>query len=181
MVSHLDSLFRAGFRPLEKTDTWQGIRREEETDPHKRKQRERQEKDDTPVTDDTVLSVAALHSFLVMLVEQATPAETRAPPPVVDSRPAPQSLSQATCTTYAASAYQSGARTAPGELLSRSDMPPPASPVAPALALSVDDLRQIHTLIADVQHLAERGVTTITLRPAGSFLESLRNGVDEAL
>ena len=182
MDSRLDSLFRTGFKPAEKTDTRQGIRREEPTDPDKKKEHHREEKEPAPFSDDPVLSLQSLHSVLTMLLQQGGEnAPVTSPAPVPLSAPPALLPPEAQRASRAASAYQSTARSvSPGNSVALGDAPqPPAS--GPAIVLSAAELRSIHALLHDVETLARHGVATITLRPAESFLQSLMESVKDAL
>jgi len=179
MDSRLDAIFRTGFRPMEKTDTWQGISREEQTDAHKRREHEQKEKQDDATSDDTVLSTRALHNFLLMLLLKA--GETSPAPAVsapATARPAAPGPG-AQRASQAAGAYQNTAR-ASSPAVSLTDLPP-QEPSGPPISLSAEELRRIHMLLKDVETLAERGIATITLRPAEDFLQSLSDAVKDAL
>lgn len=183
MDSRLDSLFRTGFKPAEKTDTRQGIRREEQTDPDRKKEPHREEKEPAPFSDDPVLSLQSLHSVLTMLLQQGGEnAPVTSPAPVPLSAPPALLPPEAQRASRAASAYQSTARSvSPGSnSVALDDTPqPPAS--GPAIVLSAAELRSIHALLHDVEILARQGVATITLRPAESFLQSVMESVKDAL
>ncbi len=180
MVSRLEAIFRTGFHPVEKTDVWQGIRREDPADGQKRKEHDGTEKPEEAVTDDTVLSLLSLHGFLTMLLRQAgAPGADNtvvAPLPASAVPPAPSVPHPA---SRAASAYQTTART--GEPLSLEESPTPQPVPGPAVVLSPEELRRIHALLQDVETLAAQGIATITLRPAADFLQSLNDAVQAAL
>lgn len=180
-MERLDSIFRTGFRPAEKIDTWQGIRREEQTGSRQRKEHGQKEKPAESFADDTVLSTLSLHGFLITLLRQAgeggqTMAEEEPSPVIATPSPPASPAAQ-----RAASAYQTTAHaTSPGSSVSLGDSPPPVA-AAPAIVLSPDELRRIHILLKDVETLAAHGVATITLRPAENFLQSLADAVADAL
>lgn len=183
MDSRLDSIFRTGFQPAEKTDTWQGLKREEKTGDRKSRDRDRKAETAKAPEDDATISVPALHNFLLMLLEQSKPqGETPAPTPAaVDSELSPAPSPEMRRASAAASAYQTTARTtAPRSSVALSDTPPPSS-AGPAIALSIEEQRRIHRLLADVESLAARGIPTITLQKADTFLESLARGVAAAI
>lgn len=183
MDSRLDAIFRTGFQPAEKTDTWQGLKREEKTGERKSRGHDREDEKAKAPEDDAAISVAALHNFLLMLLEQSKPqGEAPAPPATAaESELSPAPSPEMRRASAAASAYQTTARTtAPRSSVSLSDTPPPPS-AGPAIALSIEEQRRIHRLLADVETLAARGIPTITLQKADTFLESLAKGVAAAL
>ena len=179
-MDRLDSIFRLNLRPLEKSDTWQGIHRHENTGDEKAKDHGRQKKDETPTDDDTVLSLAALHGFLLMLVQQTPPAQEAQAIP--DTAPHAAPTQETRRAARAAGAYENTARTTqPGSRVSLTDSGSAPAPAGPHVPLSADEIRNIHALIEDVEKLAERGIATMTIPPAESFLQSLKNGVAQAL
>lgn len=178
MDSRLDAILRVGFRPLEKSDTWQGIQREEKTDDRKRRDHDETRDDKDPFTDDTVLSVAALHGFLSGLLRQEeAPAATPPSQPDATAAAPPEGRHE---SAHAAQAYRNTARQTGSENSAPPAPPTPASG-GPAIALSPTEMRDIHGLLADLDILKARGVTMITLKQDGTFLESLRMSVRAAI
>ncbi len=161
MDSRLDSIFRTTFRHTESADTWMGIRREEPRDDQRRKKDGDDEKKEKPQwEDDMVVSIAALKQFLSTLIapdSQFQQAKTENPE-------APALSSQQQRAHNAAHAYQSTAQHTP------------AAPVTPSTvtpSLSQDENRAIYQLLGDLDLLLQNGVTALTIRKEGSFLESL--------
>lgn len=157
MDSRLDNIFRTTFRHTESADTWMGIRREEPRDDQRRKKDGDDEKKEKPQwEDDMIVSIAALKQFLSTLIapdSQFQQVKTSSPE-------APVLSSQQRRAHNAASAYQRNT-TAPST-------PSPAAPT-----LSQDENRAIYQLMQDLDLLLQNGVSALTLRKEGSFLESL--------
>lgn len=182
-MEKLDAIFRTGFQSVEKTDTWLGIRRQDPGAERKQKEHAKPDEDGEFGEDHMTLSVTALHGFLHQLLQQA--GAEKAPesgPQIAEVNPELGETQPAEDPRYraAASAYQSTAHNMDRPSLNMSTAEPGSSE-APRLNLSAAELRTIHAMIDDVAVLAERNITTITLRPAPTFLESLGNGVREAL
>ena len=163
MDSRLDNIFRTTFRHAESADTWMGIRREEPRDDQRHKKDEDNEKKEKlQWEDDTVVSIAALKQFLSTLIapdSQFQQSEAEAPE-------APALSSQQQRAHNAVHAYQNTAQHAPTTPVT----PPPAAPVP---SLSQDENRAIYLLLNDLDLLLQNGVTALTIRKEGSFLESL--------
>jgi hypothetical protein len=183
MDSKLDSLFRTTFQPAQQTDTWQGIRREEPHNDQQKKHSRKEQHDDEFGDDQATLSVQALHEFLKNILAQAgekMPAQIAQtiPEDELDGDPRPYNEASA----HAARAYQNTARHTPGQRIDFSERPAGAAetPTGPAITLSAEELRIIHSLIDDIEALGQRGIGAIPLIPAGSFLQSLVLGVKSA-
>ena len=177
MDSRLDNIFRTSFRTTESADTWMGIRREEPRDEHKRKNEDEDQKSDKQQwEDDTIVSIAALKQFLGTLI--APDSVYQAPAP---TRNVP---TQATLSTQqqrahnAASAYQSTARHATPSTPPETTTPQPSDT---ANTLSQEENRTIHQLMNDLDILLQEGITSLTIRKEGSFLESLRRAAQNML
>jgi hypothetical protein len=182
-MDKLDAIFRTGFQTVEKTDTWLGIRRQDPGEERKPRDHEKPEEDGEFGEDHTTLSVAALHGFLHQLLQQAGAEDVAEEPSLIaDINPElePSQTPEDPRYRAAASAYQSTAQNMDRPSLNMSTTEQ-ASSDAPRLALTAEELRTIHVMLDDVGVLAERNIPTITLRPAPTFLESLGNGVSEAL
>ena len=181
MDSKLDSIFRTNLQPAQQTDTWQGIRREDSQNDQHKKSTYKHKDDDESGEDQATLSVQALHEFLKNLLQQAgekmQPAIAQIMPEddMSDGEPAPFNPASA----HAARAYQTTARAAPGQRIDFSERPSVATqtPQGPAITLSAEELRVIHKLIEDIEALGLRGIASIPLVPADSFLKSLILGV----
>lgn len=181
MDSKLDSIFRTNLQPAQQTDTWQGIRREDQQGDQRKKGTYKHKDDDEFGEDQATLSVQALHEFLKNLLLQAGEkipsgiAQIMPDDEMNDGEPAPFNPASA----HAARAYQTTARATPGQRIDFSERPPAATqtPQGPAITLSAEELRVIHKLIEDIETLGQQGIASIPLVPADSFLKSLILGV----
>lgn len=180
MDSRLDALFRTTFQPAQQTDTWQGIRREEPQGEHSKKNTYKHQDEKLEEEDHATLSVMALHEFLKNLLIQAGEkmawnVEQTMPPEDTDQAiTAPLRSASAT----AARAYQTTARAVAGQSIDFSERPiNTQTPSGPSITLSADELRTIHQLIQDIEDLGRRGISSIPLLPAETFLQSLELGV----
>ena len=164
MDSRLDNIFRTTFRHTESADTWMGIRREEPRDDQRRKKDEDGEKKERlQWEDDTVVSIAALKQFLSTLIAP----ESEFQQTKTEGHEMPALSSQQQRAHNAVHAYQNTAQHAP-----TTPVTPPTAP-APEPSLSQDENRAIYLLLNDLDLLLQNGVTALTIRKEGSFLESL--------
>lgn len=201
MYSRLDSIFRTQFLGPEPTDTGLHIRHDEERDERKKDPDEDQKDqgDSALWTDSTEVSVSAVTGFLESLLAQAfseentddvpsssdpdevLPAPADLPPGAAAGAfrkvrkplsPQAQAAVSAYQTTAAKTGYnivppRSSAATAPGGAMG-------------AAYLSADEVRAVHLLIKALKALTERNITTLTLQPAETFLQSLVEAADRA-
>lgn len=174
MFSSLGPLFKASFRQTEQTDTRQSIIREEKEEGRRKKREENPVKDDEFWEDSTSVSVDALRTFLMNFLKGATLTdkirENETPPPV---RMPEERTPADTRTARALDAYQSMAEK------TRASTPPPDMP-APQSEVDLvtsEEIRLMHELIKDLEILSARGVETLKIEPAGSFLAALRNAI----
>lgn len=182
-MDKLDAIFRTNLFVTERTDTSMGIRRKDPEDERHPKDHKDQKEDDEFGEDHTTLSVSALHGFLNSLLQQAGQASSE-PVPATDTvpqTPPPPPTPAQSGYRAAANAYQSTAQAGTHSAIPLNDPPPPDQGGAPPIVLSQEELRSIDRLLHDVEKLAARGVATITLYPAETFLQSLSLGVNEAL
>lgn len=182
-MEKLDAIFRTGFHSVEKSDTWLGIRRQDQGEERKPRDRAPKDEDGEFGEDHMSLSVVALHGFLHQLLQQAGAEQDQEQSPLIaEINPELSETPTQDDPRYraAASAYQSTAQSTnrPALNLSAADHAPAN---APPLTLSAEELRTIHVMLGDVNILVERNIATITLRPAPTFLQSLGDGVREAL
>lgn len=182
MLSQLGPLFKATFRHAEESDARQNLPHQVNKDDRRKDQDDPRDRSDL-WEDSTGVSVVALRAFLINFLagttqqtglahmpESAAPDATAAEP----QRPAN------TATARAAGAYQSMAdKMEPHH--AAPPMAPPAAPRTDADLVAAGDIRLMHALIADLERLEQAGVEMLTLNPAESFLQSLKNAVDEAL
>lgn len=180
MLSQLGPLFKATFRHAEESDSRQNLPHEVNKDGRRKNDGET----DNHVElweDSTGVSVVALRAFLINFLSGTTKQTGLAhQPDAADSAAAPSRPAANTATARAAGAYQSTA-----DKLEPHHTTPPAVPSAAprtdADLVAGADIRLMHGLIADLETLEQAGVEMLTLNPAESFLQSLKNAVDTAL
>lgn len=178
MFSELGPLFKTQLRLAEKADTRLEIRREERDEQGKKH-------DDTPEDeaastfweDSTEVSVDALKAFLIGFLTSRGDAVPEAPTPAQDIAAAPAEYRPPvnTRTARAVKAYSSMA----------AQTLPPSMPPQPAETqesedsvdlvdlLAADELRTMHVLISELDLLSRKGVQTLTIEKADSFLSAL--------
>lgn len=188
MFSQLGPLFKTTFRQAESNDTRQHIPHDERD--KGRRKREEAEKENTatdPWVDDTSVTVEALHTFLINFLKTMpgaddglTDTEKEDQKPITN-RPPEKKRPTNTHNAKAVRAYQSMADKV-------SDTKPPLPPQntssgqePTADLLQSQELRDIHRLIDDLDKLAGNGVQALHIRPAASFVESLKDAVKLAL
>lgn len=174
LFSQLGPLFKTQLRQAESADTRLEIRRDEKQDQGRRQDAEKETGEaDTLWTDTTTVSVDSLRAFLIGFLQNrgdATPDE-QADMAIINV-PAPETLIPA--NTMAARAVK--AYTAINVL------PPAPQPQATenktenvdlVSLLKADEVRTMHQLIRELELLAHKGVQTLTIEKADTFLESL--------
>lgn len=189
MLSQLGPLFKATFRHAEESDARQNLPHEVNKD-GRRKNDDRQDSPSDLWEDSTGVSVGALRLFLINFLNGTTrqtglaqpgtaplpghPPDAMPPPGPVQRRPVN------TATARALGAYQS--------MADRLDPPPPVPLPPPDISAQTDadlvdagDLRLMHQLIADLETLEKAGIELLTIEKADSFVQSLKNAVDQAL
>lgn len=181
MFSQLGPLFKTTLRQTEQADARLQIRREEKDNPGKKQEPEEQAEETSGLWEDsTEVSVGALRTFLIEFLKghgETVPQEPLSSPENINmnNELAPGSTHPAnTPASRAAKAYsavQTQAYTPP---------PAPAAPSGPiqedvdlASLLEADELRTIHVLIAELDQLAGKGVQTLVIEKADSFLQAL--------
>jgi hypothetical protein len=169
MFSRLDPALKGTFRVTEETDTWMGIRQDEEQGEN-RKRKEKHEEDENPdARDEATVSIDALTSFLTNMMYSENPLQE------VDkaARNKERSLSP---EAKAASAYQKMAdKTATAST-------PSATSTGDSPQLSSQEKVLIARLIEDLKYLSDRGVTQITIgRTDSSLLEGFIEAAETAL
>ncbi len=178
MFSNLGPLFKTTFRQAEQTDTRQAIIREEKEDGRRKKDKKEERPGQDLWEDSTSVSVDALRTFLINFLKGAELTDKlnqNKDQPDLPPRRMPEERTPAnTATARALGAYQSIA----DKVEPHHPVPPPESPPqSDADKVGSSDIRLIHQLIADLEDLSSRGVQTVTIEPAGSFLEALENAV----
>lgn len=177
MFSQLGPLFKTTLRQAESADTRLEIRRDEKHDQGKKQDFDRDGDDnDAMWTDTTTVSIDSLRAFLIGFLESrgdATPDEQADMAHI--QPPAPETIPPA--NTIAARAIKAYTAMAP-----QSQQPPPVveeteESVDLVSLLKADELRTMHQLIHELDILARKGVQTLTIEKAETFLESLVQAV----
>lgn len=185
VFSQLGPLFKTTLRQAEHADTRLQIRREEKENPGKRQDQEETAEDTSALWEDsTEVTVGALRTFLVEFLKSRgdaapEPQHTNTENVSIMSGLTPESRAPAThVAAQAVKAYSS--------MQAQNYGPPPvvAAPPEPQAEeidlvslLAADELRTIHVLISELDTLAARGVQTLTIEKADSFLQALVEAV----
>lgn len=188
MFSQLGPLFKTQFRQAESNDTRQYIPHEER-DKGRKKQDDPQQKQthDEAWIDNASVSVGALRAFLIDFLKTIPGGEDGSfirdhkNSEEQSNRPKEQKRPSNTHNARAVRAYQTMA----AHSSSKNDSPPPQDPdlekaknnEPTADKLESKELRDIHGLIIDLEYLEKRGVTTLNIFQADSFVKSLQNAV----
>ncbi len=161
-----------GPRHAEQADTRLGIRRDGREGSRRRESGEKHSQDKPdPREDVTAVSLQDLLDFLNELAIIPVPRSEKANEnlPLLDGLP--QSPSVTPVMARANTAYRTASRTGHTPLFD-----PPAEN-----ALPPEDRQTILEVLDDLHVLRDRGTTMITIRRAGTFLDSIRRAVAEAL
>jgi len=179
MFSQLGPLFKTTLRQAEKSDTRLEIRREEKESQGKKQDFEEESVDTSALWEDsTEVSVEALRTFLIEFLKTRgddTGGGATAQPSAASATPAAPAP---TVSPVAARAVQAYASTA-----SHTVHAPPEPEMEEeetgdlADLLKADELRTIHVLIHELDVLARRGIGTLTIEKADTFLEALVQAV----
>ncbi len=185
MFSQLGPLFKTQFRQAESNDTRQYIPHEEH-EKHRKEQNEQQKKQSTNEAwvDDTSVSVGALRAFLIDFLKTIPGGQdsafinNRTDAEELSSRPKEQKRPTSTHNARAVRAYQTMAAHSQSDTSSKSpDLDKAEDNNPTADKLESKELRDIHSLIVDLEGLEKKGVTTLHIFQADSFVESLKNAV----
>ena len=129
--------------------------------------------------DQTEVSVQSLEAFLPMLLRNYTAKDVEADHVSVDK------IDQTNPNARAAGAYARMAQYSPVDNLRQkvqeTEEAREVKEEATDPTLSNEEVQAIHRLQADVAKLKAKGVQVILINKAGTFLESLQNGVKDAL
>ncbi len=175
MFSRLEPLFLRQFRQAETTDTRQAIREEHKDESRSKNERDTQTQDEQDLwTDTTVVSIESLHAFLVNFLREQIDMETQNS---ADATPHTELGSNVPASPggKAASAYEATARRYEHPPMEDADAAPRNTG-----AIESEDVRLINHLIRQLQDLSKRGITELTIPRAGTFLESLRQAIENA-
>ena len=187
MFSQLGPLFKTTFRQAESNDTRQKIPHEERDDNRqKQNEEEKKESNNDLWEDSTNVSVDALRAFLINFLGTLPEAQDIPLPPSpskqenLSARPPEARRPTNTKNAKAVRAYQS--------IAAQSETPRPQQQDAPlkrpepsADMIESKELRDIYTLIDDLDILVKRGVQDLNIQKADSFVESLKNAVKDLL
>ncbi|MEZ5903537.1 MAG: hypothetical protein R3D88_09615 [Alphaproteobacteria bacterium] len=183
MFSQLGPLFKTTFRQAESNDTRQAIPHEEKDKGQKKRGEEnKKETDGEAWVDNTSVSVGALRAFLINFLKTAPETQNSdiinpsTPQNTYSQRPPETKRPTSTKNAKAVRAYQSMAAKA------RQDNPPPVEEENERRKLTVNDieskeLRDIYNLIDDLDKIANKGVETLNIQKADTFVEALKNAV----
>lgn len=180
MFSQLGPLFKTHLRQAEKSDARLEIRRDEKQEHGKKQEFEEPDTGGGDLWEDsTAVSVEALKAFLIQFLKSrgddvpeasAVPETSETLIPTPEYRPPVNNRAAQAVRAYSSMAAQQG--TMP---------PPPPSPPEAEKAQSVDlvsllaadEVRTMHVLITELDALSRRGVQTLTIEKADTFLEAL--------
>lgn len=182
MFSELGPLFKTQFRQTEQNDTRQYIPHEERDNNRKKHEEEAQKPPpDEAWVDDASVSVVALRAFLIDFVKTIPGGKDYAlinisKPNETISRPKEHKRPTSTHNARAVRAYQTMAAhaqepTKPQANFSDRNNDPTAD------KLESQELRDVHHLIIDLEAIEQRGVTTLHIQKANSFVESLKQAI----
>ncbi|MEM6810874.1 MAG: hypothetical protein AAF549_00225 [Pseudomonadota bacterium] len=185
MFSQLGPLFKTTFRQAESNDTRQHIPHDErDKGRKKREEEESQSQKQEAWVDDTAVSVDSLRTFLINFLKTIPEAQDElsdldAGQDTAYSRPHEKTRPTNTHNAKAVRAYQTmaqkGQESAPPRPTEQIDNKPTADKVASK------ELRDIYQLIDDLEVLKRRNIQNLQIKPAESFVESLKKAVALAL
>lgn len=177
MFSQLGPLFKTHLRQAESTDARLAIRRDEKQDQGKKDDEAPTEDQTSSLWEDTTsVSVEALRTFLIeflktrgeTVAESSVKDEVSAPSITPEERKPASPRAAAAVRAYSAMAGQTHY------------VPPteePAEEVDLVSLLKADEVRTIHILIDELDQLGRKGVQTLTIEKADTFLEALVQAV----
>lgn len=180
MFSQLGPLFKTAFRQAESTDARLEIRREEKQDQGKKKEHDGHEEPSSPLWEDsTTVSLEALQTFLAEFLKSKGDSLKEEERLAIASHQGQQNdLPISTpVTSVAARAMKAYAsHTTPA---AEHDATPPLQNENVDLVslLRADELRTIHQLIRELSVLSSKGIQTLTIEKADTFLEALVRAV----
>lgn len=182
MFSQLGPLFRTHLRQAEHADTRLEIRRDEKHDQGKKQEYEPEGEDNSALWEDsTSVSVEALRAFLIGFLKSRGDAVPEATVPQNDGLQVTSPEYRPPVSTRAAQAVKAYSSMA-------AQMTPPAMPPEPQKVeqeqpldlvdlLHADEIRTMHVLITELDALSRKGVQTLMINKAETFLEALVQAV----
>lgn len=189
MFSQLGPLFKTTFRKTENNDTRLAVPHEER-DQRRRKEEENNQDDANvdPWQDNTTVTVPALRTFLVEFLKTLPGGDdvvkaTHRQEIEKDTyeRPREKSRPQNTQNAKAVRAYQSMASHSSSVKSEGSDAEQNKRVAPTADLLQSKELRDIYGLIEALDSLEGRNVQTLDIKKADSFIEALKEAVQQAL
>lgn len=185
MFSQLGPLFKTHLRQAEKSDARLEIRRDERQDQGKKQDFEEQTDDTSGLWEDsTAVSVEALKAFLVEFLKSRGDDVPEAAQPLAEEvglsitpeyRPPANTRAAQAVKAYGAMAAQVAAPPAPPPAQLESSAS--GEPVDLASLLQADEVRTMHVLITELDLLSRKGVQTLVIEKADTFLEALVQAV----
>ena len=185
MLSQLGPLFKTIFRKAEQSDARLEIRREEKENYKQKEHEEEEEVNDIDLWEDTTyVSIEALRSFLVDFLKSygdASP-ENNINSEIETINKMPQlSQPQNAINPQAARAQEAYAAmsvyAAPAAV--KEESKPSLERKSLVDLLESDEIRTIHILIKEIDHLAKRNVHTLVIEKAETFLKALVMAVEK--
>jgi hypothetical protein len=185
VFSQLAPLFKTTLRQAEQADTRLHIRQEDKEDQGKKQEFEDKADDTSALWEDrTEVSVGALRTFLVEFLKSRgdvvpeTPAEKVENVSIIsgltpESRPPASNRAARAVKAYTSMQTQNYGSTPLPEKTEEAS----AQEVDLVSLLAADELRTIHVLIAELDMLARRGVQTLMIEKADTFLQALVEAV----
>ena len=131
--------------------------------------------------DKTEVSIDSLETFLPMLLKNYANEPQKAQPstPLLDERPTSPAAKAA--GAYARTMRKASVMNEPEEISPPNEGEEEISEQKSNTNLSGSELQIIYKLQKDIPALRKKGIRTIFIEKAGTFLESLQNAVEEAL
>lgn len=189
MFSNLGPLFKTVFRTTEETDTRQAIKHEEKDQSRKRKDDEQDHKASPDLWEDkSSVSVDALQAFLISFIKgetfQKTNKNNLSKNNISGEKHPKKNLIQKqnnlkeTAASRAAHAYQTTSKKNHEQSTYIKELNSDNEFIADADLIESEEARQIYKLITDLNILKNNGINEISIDPANSFIESLKNAVE---
>jgi hypothetical protein len=185
VLSQLGALFKTTLRQTEQADTRLQIRREDKEDQGKKQDFEESQEDTSALWEDsTEVSVGALRTFLIEFLKSRgdeVPEEGIITTENISLMNGLEPEHREPITNRAAQAVK-----AYSSMQTQNYGPPPTPATPPtdvreevdlASLLKADELRTMHVLISELDRLAAKGVQTLTIEKADTFLEALVTAV----
>jgi len=178
MFSQLGPLFKTTFRQAENTDTRQGIRRDEKKDGKQKNQRDQKDRPSAHLWEDsTDVSVSALKAFLENFLNAMPDNNESNQEDKIEAatNPAPEPLQpKTTIAARAVKAYGSmSEKTAPAPSFDKAQ-------TKEVPGVDSEDVRTMYKLIEDLEMLESKGLKTLHIQRADTFLSSLAQAVRHA-